>query len=68
MLLKDYLINHLISLQQNLIVEDNEESMFQILDEIEIISQRINTINQLMSDSLFDMDRTIKKFLKINIL
>lgn len=66
MQLKDYLQNNLMSLFFDYLSFhlQSEEKIFQVVEEMEIISDQIEDISQLMVDSFFDMEGTVKIFEK----
>lgn len=66
MLLRDSLVRDLFSLHNALMNADSEEAFFQVQDEIDSVAHNIRLIDLLMVESFFDMERTVRKFLRMN--
>ncbi len=66
--MKDFLIKRLMFLHSVILSAESEEEILDFCEEIDCICHNINVIDQLFIDSIFNMDVTVKKFLRKNKL
>lgn len=62
--MKDFLIKRLMFLHSVILSAESEEEILDLCEEIDCICHNINVIDQLFIDSFFNMNVTVKKFLR----